>query len=574
MNDATVSAAQAPVVAAAATVLGVVSVIAARAGPDWALAGSSAAVLAFEVTAGAALVAAGLVVCRRGPDVASGRLLAVAGLLRLAAEWNNPDGAPDAVVFTAGLALTMAAAGPLAHALLVHGSGRLGSGPARLTAGAVYAGTLLVGLAPTAVANPRAEGCPDCPANLLRVTAAPRLEAGFERWGLAVLAAALAWAAGLVFLRAARASAAQRRLVAPVLVPGAAALALLAADALHSRHRGFLSNDPLDRRLWLAQAGALWLVAGGVAWQRVQARRIRAALARVVVELGDAGRPGGLREALAIALGDPGLELLHADGAGWIDSHGRARDADGGAISELRRGGRVVAALVHRPGLLDDPRLVGELERTAGLALENDRLHAELRAELARLRASRAEIVAVGDAERRRLERDLHDGAQQALSGLAMSLGLARADAADPSCARRLAVAQDAVRAALTELRALAHRINPAALDDGGIAAALDVLAEWAPQLEIARVPTERLHPAVESAAYFAVASVAGAAPGRVVVDAHRENGTLLVDLCASGPPVSLVEVEDRVAALDGRLDVTRAPGGDTTVRVALPCGS
>jgi signal transduction histidine kinase len=562
------------IVAAAATVLGVVSVMTARASPEWALAGSSVAALAFELTAGAALVVAGLVVCRRGPDVVSGWLLAVAGLLRLVAEWNNPDGAPGAAVFTAGLALTMAAAGPLAHALLVHGRGCLGGVPARLAAIAVYAGTVLLGLAPTVVADPRTEGCPACPGNLLRVASAPRLEAGVERWGLAVLAAALAIATGVVLTRAARASAAQRRLVAPVLLPGAAALALLAADALHSRHRGFLSNDPVDRRLWLLQASALWLVAGGVAWQRLQARRIRAALARVVVELADAGRPGSLREALAIALGDRQLELLHAHGAGWIDSHGRARDASGGAITELRRGGRVVAALVHRRGLLDDPRLVGELERTAGLALENDRLHAELRAQLTRLRASRVEIVAVGDAERRRLERDLHDGAQQALSGLAMSLGLARANAADPSSARRLAIAQAAVRAALTELRALAHRINPAALDDGGIAAALDVLAEWAPQLEVARVPAERLHPAVESAAYFAVASVARAARSRVLVDAHRENGTLLVELRASDAPATLVEVEDRVAALDGRLDVTRAPGGDTWVRVALPCAS
>jgi signal transduction histidine kinase len=340
-----------------------------------------------------------------------------------------------------------------------------------------------------------------------------------------------------------------------------------------------LSNDPVDRRLWLLQALAIWLVAFGVLWQRIDARRIRAALTRVVVELANSPRPGGLRDTLANTLGDPDLELLHADGDGWIDGNGRGRrraqNAEAGrrsTVTELVRDGAVVAALVHRPGLLDDTRLVRELDRSARLALEHDRLHAQLHAQLARLRASRGQIVALADSERRRLERDLHDGAQQTLASLAMALGLAGADTTDPQRAERLGRAQGAVRAALANVRARAHAISPAALTDGGLAAALDVLAEWAPELEITRLPAERFDPAVESAAYFAVASLERAVAGPIVVDASLERGTLILEVRTAETPGSLIDVEDRVGALDGRLDVEQLPDGSTVVRVALPC--
>ncbi len=561
-----------------AVALGVVAGVAARAGPDWALSGSSLGLLLVELASAAALVGAGIVVWVRGPDARSGLLLASAGLLRLVAEWNNPDGAPGAFVFTVGLALSAAAVGPLAHALLVHGTGRLRDAASWLAATTVYvAAVVLLGVAPTLVADPRAEGCPDCPANFLRVMTHPHVEARLQRWGLAIVVGALALTIVIVLARLAFASNAQRRLVAPVVIPGCATLALVAADGAHSRHRGFLSNDPVDRRLWLLEAVAIWLVVAGVAWQRLAARRFRAALARVVVELADSPPPGGLRGALAYALGDPDLQLLHADGGGWIDGQGRTRrlpEPTDVARTELARDGRVVAALVHRPGLLDDPVRVQELERTAGLALEHDRLNAELRAQLSHLRISRAQVVAVGDTERRRLERDLHDGAQQALAGLAMSLGVARASTTNRTRAERLAAAQDAVRVALAELRAMAHRISPAALGDAGLAAALDVLAEWAPQLEVAHVPAERFDPAVESAAYFVVASVASTVSGRIVVDARRESDTFVVELRAAEAPGALTELEDRIEALDGRVVVEQTTGGGSVLRITLPCAS
>jgi signal transduction histidine kinase len=568
--------------ALAAIPAAVLSVVAARAGPDWALAGGSEAALVVEVTAAAALVGAGIVVWLRGPDAFAGGLLASAGLLRLVGEWNNPDGAPGAVVFTAGLALAAAAAAPLAHVLLLHGDGRLRGWLAWLATAGAYAGAVvLLGVAPTLVSDPRAQGCPSCPVNLLRITTDFDLKAALGRWGLGVLAGALALAIVIALVRLTFAGGAHRRMVAPVVVPASAVLGLVAVECAHSWERGFLSNDPVDRRLWLLQALAIWLVVVGVIWQRLDARRTRAALTRVVVELGDSPRPGALRDALADAFGDPDLELLHADGDGWIDGNGGARRLPENAetigrstTTVLVRDERIVAALVHRQGLFDDPSLVRELDRSARLALEHDRLHAHLRAQLERLRASRAQIVAAADAERRRLERDLHDGAQQTLAALAMALGLAGADATDRRRAERLNQAQDAVRAALADVRALAHAVSPAALTDGGLAAALDVLAEWAPELEITRVPAERFDPAVESAAYFAVASLVRAVSGRIVVDAARNGGTLILEVRTARPPGPLIDVEDRVGALDGRLAVEQLPEDGTVVRVVLPCGS
>jgi hypothetical protein len=120
----------------------------------------------------------------------------------------------------------------------------------------------------------------------------------------------------------------------------------------------------------------------------------------------------------------------------------------------------------------------------------------------------------------------------------------------------------------------LAHATSSAALADSGLAAALDVLAEWAPELELVRVPRARVDPAVESAAYFAVATLARRASGPVRVDAHLETGMLVVEVMTTEPPASLVEVEDRAGALDGELEIRSAEGGATVVRVALPCAS
>lgn len=553
-------------VAALATApVAAIAAVSARGGPEWALSGASAGVLAAEIAAAVALVAAGLTVSIHGLESRSGWLFALAGALRLVAEWNNPDGAPGAFVYTIGLALAAAAAAVLAHALLAHtGKGRAGDAAVAMA----YAGAvLLLGVAPAVASRPQVEGCISCPADLLHVTDAPDVADGLRRWGLALLFVGVSLATLVALVRIARAAAPRRRIIAPIVLSGCTVLGFVAADAAHAWSRGFLSNDPTDRRLWLMQASAVALVVLGLGWERLRARRVRARLAQIVVDLGRSPRPGGLRAALASALGDPDLELRYPRESS-VATDGRR------AMTPLLRDGREVATLVHRPGLLDDRGLVAELTQTAALALDHDRLNAELRAQLDRLRASRAQVAAAEDSERRRIERDLHDGAQQALAGLAIAIELARVESDEPEKVARLARAQQLIREALAEVRAMAHATSPAALADSGLAAALDVLAEWAPEVELVRLPPERFDPAVESAAYFAVATLARRMSGAVRVDAHVEATTLVVEVTTAEAPASMVELEDRAGAVGGEVDIWPTKGGATVVRVALPCVS
>jgi signal transduction histidine kinase len=230
------------------------------------------------------------------------------------------------------------------------------------------------------------------------------------------------------------ATSAARRTIAPVLLPGVAFLGLVVAHQVHDISRGWVGTDQLDQTLRLAEGVALVAVALGVAWQRLAARRIRSRLAGLVVEMTGAVRPGGLRDLIAAALNEPTLELLYPFEGGWIDPAGRQQalpTSEARGVTSLVQDDEVAAVVLHRPGLLDDARLVEELGRAARLAIDHERLQAQQRAHLERLRAARTAIVAATDAERRRLERDLHDGAQQALAGLAMAIGLARGRAPD-----------------------------------------------------------------------------------------------------------------------------------------------
>jgi signal transduction histidine kinase len=401
----------------------------------------------------------------------------------------------------------------------------------------------------------------------------------FNRAGVAL---GLAWALlllALVVVRFVRSTDARRRLAAPVLIAGGAYLALMAMIFAHSLDRGFVSNGTLDRRLWLGQAGALVALALGVAASWVRGRRTRTALTRLVVELSASPAPGALEEALARRLGDAQLRLAYplADGR-YVDAEGREVTLRP-ETTPLVRHGVEIARLMHRPGLLDDQGLVDQVTRAARLVLDNERLQAEARAQLEDLRASRARVIADGDAERRRLERDLHDGAQQQLVGLALTLGLERSRTRpdlDPSRLVRLAEAESELRSALGELRELAHGIFPAVLADEGLAAAVEALAEDSRiPIRIEALPDDRLDPAVEAAAYFVVAeTVKHTGAGEIVVDVACRSGRLVVDLSGELARESRVDLEDRVGALDGRLAVTRDASGHATLRAEIPCAS
>ena len=283
----------------------------------------------------------------------------------------------------------------------------------------------------------------------------------------------------------ARSSWTRRRVVAPVVLAGCAYLGLVAGTFATSLDRGFVGRGDARAPALARPGGALAALAAAVAWGLLRARRTRSSLARLVVELGESATAGGLRDGLAEALADPDLELAYPVGDGrYADARGRPVDPaplDGRAATPLVRDGRPVALLLHRADLLDNPELVEEVASAARLALENERLQAEARAQLEDLRSSRARIVEAGDAERRRLERDLHDGAQQRLVGLSLALRLLRSRLGsdeDGELAARLDEAEAELGEAVAELRELAHGIHPAVLSDEGLAAAIEALAE------------------------------------------------------------------------------------------------
>ena len=238
-----------------------------------------------------------------------------------------------------------------------------------------------------------------------------------------------------------------------------------------------------------------------------------------------------------------------------------------------------MAVLSHAPGLLADEQHVDEVTAASRLALENERLQAEVQARLEELRASRARIVATGDAERKRLERDLHDGAQQRLVGLALSLRLMRSQMSadyDPGAAARLDEAEVELRRVITELRVLAHGIFPAVLADEGFAAAVEALAEEGRvPIRIRGLPEGRYPPPVETAAYTVIAEAARTAQNGLVVEAKLLDDALLVEIESDEDnALDLVALEDRLGALDGSLVVERGENGHVRLLAKLPCES
>jgi signal transduction histidine kinase len=236
-----------------------------------------------------------------------------------------------------------------------------------------------------------------------------------------------------------------------------------------------------------------------------------------------------------------------------------------------------VALVVHDAALLEGQALEREIGSAARLAVENERLQAEVLAQLDDLRASRSRIVETGDSERRRLERDLHDGAQQRLLALSYDLRLAQGTAeadGDRELATLLASAGEDAQAALGELRELAHGIYPAILAEAGLAPALATLAEEAPlPVELGEVPRERYSTPVETAAYLTASDTIGDAAGRnatfVSVAVARQDAELVVQIRDDGAARTspLLPIADRVGALGGSLKVQ-----PHSLRAEIPC--
>jgi signal transduction histidine kinase len=253
-------------------------------------------------------------------------------------------------------------------------------------------------------------------------------------------------------------------------------------------------------------------------------------------------------------------------------------------VTEIDHHGERVAAIVH--DRTQDAETVRAAGAATALMLENQRLDAELRARLVELRASRARLVEAADGERRRIERDLHDGAQSRLVALALNLRLARMGVTDGSdTAALLDGSIDELGQSLKELRDLARGIHPVVLSDRGLEPAVRALAARAPvPVDIVGHPTGRLPAAVETAAYFVVSealtNVSKYAHARqATVRVERVDGHLLVEItddgvggADAGDGSGLRGLADRVAALSGTLEVVSPPGHGTRLRAQLPC--
>jgi signal transduction histidine kinase len=574
---------------------GLLTLAQTRSAPGESFAGTSWVGAVAELTAGWALIAAGVAETWRRPASRAGLLLAGAGIGWFFAEWNNP-GLGSSAAFTFGLIVSALAAPLVAHAALAYPTGRLDS---RLDLSVLifaYAGAgLVLGLLPALFFDPARQGCSLCPANLVLARSEPGLAGGLQRIGLVL---GLVWAAGLVAAGARRlgkASPPLRRRLWPVLAPAGCYLVLVGADFAHSLPRGTLSNDPLEYRLWLGEAALLVLMALGVSWAWVRDHRTRSAVVRLVIDAAQSPPPGGLREVLAGMLGDGGLMLAYPVGEPLrnVDAGGQpasVEPGEGQAATPLARDGKTVAILRHRAGLLDDPGLVGEVVAAARLGMENERLHAEVLAQLEDLRTAQARIVATGDAERRRLERDLHDGAQQRLVALSLALRLTRRPGSlgpDQHLTALIDKADRELRLAIDELRELAHGIYPAVLADEGLAAAVEAFAEDAPiPVMIGDLPDRRFPGPVEAAGYFLIAEATALLAGQaganaVTVEAKQDGSLLAIHLAACGGAehgqeleTGLIDVADRVGALGGQFRMERVPGKEVTLWAEIPCGS
>jgi signal transduction histidine kinase len=407
----------------------------------------------------------------------------------------------------------------------------------------------------------------------------------------AVMAAAISVALFLLVIRRwQRASPAMRRHLRPVVATGAT-LSLIflmngSAQAFGvSAAPGGLVNsvDAIGRALipFGFLAGLLSLQMG------------RVAIAGLVTELGDMPTPGRLRDALANALGDPTLVVGY-----WSPGAGAYLASDGSTVPlpgpgdrrgsmRLERDGRPMAVIVHDPALEQDPGLVAAVGAAVRLTVENERLTAEVASQLDEVRASRTRIVEAGDAERKRVERDLHDGAQQRLVSVTLALRLARAKLGtdlDPDIETSLEQASDEAKAALVELRELARGIHPQILTEAGLGPALQSLADRAPiDVSLVSGTTERFSAAVEGAAYFvvseALANVAKYAHATTaLVRTAWTDDQLHVEIADDGigganvaSGSGLRGLADRLAAIDGSLEIVSPTGGGTRLLATIP---
>ena len=561
--------------------------------------GLIALVLALVV---ATPIAVGLWAWYQGPYRRFGLLLIAAGFVWLPAAF---AASANDVLYSVGRVSFWLAELLTITLMLSFPSGRLTTGFERALVWAT-AGLIAVFYMPTAFLVERfpepgfATTCRgDCPRNVFMATSGE--PAFVNAWvvPLREVATLLIFLAVVVILwrRIRGASTLMRRTLTPVLVLAISRFLLLISAVII--RRAFVASEALEPVLWLL---VLFLPALAVAFLvgLLRARLFVAdSLERLSAKIRNGSSAhGDLRTIVAETLGDPTLEVVYwqpgAPGS-WISDGGRQVDPPGQrtgrAVTEIRDHDRLVAAFVHDEALREDPAFVQTAAALALGGLESQRLAAEVDASLQELRESRVRIQAAADDERRRIERDLHDGAQQRLVALRIRLGLA-AEMMQSDPLRATAMVREfggEVEAAIDDVRSLAQGVYPSLLADMGLEHALASAARRSPSAATTTIACEdvRRYPAdVESAVYFscleAMQNAAKHAAGAdsVSISVRDGDGVLRFEVRDSGPGFDrgslrrgsgLTNMEDRIVAVGGQLTITSRPGEGTRVGGAIP---
>ena len=540
--------------------------------------GASGVNLVLLVWIGLAYIGAGLVAWYRRPDSRLGVLMIAGGF---AASFLAFAFSHFAVTHTIGLIFDVWPAALFLHVYLAFPDGRLRSGFERGLVLAAYAATIGLQVVKMLLGGVG-------PQNLLEVSVQPAAARTIEQVQVLSIAVLCLVAIGVLAVRRRRAGRPLRRAASALIDSFAIALAMLALLFGTIAFEG-----PGFETIQLATFVVLGLSPIAFLIGLLDARLARAAIGTLFIELRADPSPAGLRDALARALRDPSLTLAY-----WLPQYGRWADADGRAVelatdeaktsTLIEHDGELVAALLHDPALDEEPDLLAGVGAAAAIALENGRLQTELRARLVELTGSRARIVDAGQRERKRLERNLHDGAQQRLIALSLELSLLEARLqGDPEALERLGQARNEIATSLEELRDVARGLHPAVVSGHGLAIALEQLAMRAPvPVRLSMEVEGRLPERLEVAAFYVVSeSLANigkhANAASASVDVTRANGRVVIEVADDGvggadtdAGSGLRGLTDRVEALEGQLRISSPDGGGTRLRAEIPCAS
>ena len=522
----------------------------------------------------------------RRPDNAFGKWMIVTSFAWMAQALTFAN---SSLVFTVGLVIAYVFPFALVQTLVRFPTGRVESRTDSWVLRLVAVALSLV-LLSTLFSTSKGFGIENGPRNLLLLADAPAVSAV-----LFILANAISIVLVLALIHSfttkySVASPPMRRLIGPVLWTSTALLALLGISSIFS----IAELDTAEQFTGFVAAAIAMLLPLAFLVGLARSKLIRGqALGRMLERVAHETDPVKMQEAVAEALGDPSVELAFwlPDTRQYVDARGLPTSEPGAgslrAASVVSMDGRKVALIIHDGALLEEPEKIEAVSRGAALAFENARLEAEVRANVADLRASRVRIVEAGDAARREIERNLHDGAQQNLISLALKLQLARNRVdSDPRGAIEILDGAGAeLEQTMAELRELARGIHPAVLSDRGLDAALLALAHRAPlPVEVGEMPEDRLPEPVEAAAYYVVAEsltnvVRYAEASRAKVDISRIEGIVRIRIADDGiggadprQGSGLNGLSDRIAALDGSLALESPVGEGTIVEVMIPC--